>query len=289
MRNVFATHKQIEQTLRHLSIVADMAAKKTNEGIAVADLDGNLLFVNEAWCRMHGYKTKDELAGKQLSLFHKKEQMKKSMIPLLEKTKRRGRTEETVEHIKSNGSVFTTKTKLMLVEDGAGKATGFIIFAANIGQSPKLKDTTVENLEQIKHLSKRIGQLRTLFSECREIGERLAEQTGELQTSNEMLLQMMSEPDQSPQSPEQYSERILPWKAQETIPNQLPEHINSEQQIKEAPATSPEPIVKSERSNQPPDTKELREVAELARRLSELSNHDIRSKHKDTPVESELY
>jgi len=288
MQNVFTTHKQIEQTLRYLSMFADMAAEKTDEGIVVADIDGILLFVNEAWCGMHGYKSKDELIGQQLSLFHTKEQMKTDVIPLLEKTKRCVQIEDTVEHIKSNGTVFATQTKMILVGDETGKATGFIIFAANISQPSKLKGTTVENLKQIKHLSKRIAQLRKLFGECREIGECLAEQTGELKANNEMLLHQMSELDQSALIPKQYSEQILLWKAQGTISNQMPEDTNPEQPLpKEAPAKSSEPIVKSKRSIKPLDTKELGKVAELARHLSEFSKHNIQSEHKDMAAELE--
>ena len=187
-----------------------MAAEKVSEGIAVADLNGSLLFLNEAWCGMHGYKSKDELIGKQLSLFHTKEQMKTYVIPLLEKTKQCGQVEETIEHVKSNGTVFATQTRMILVRDEAGKATGFIIFAADISQSPKLKDTAVENLKQIKHFSKRIAQLRKLFGECGEIEECLAEQTNELQANNKMLLKQISGLERSALIPAQYSEQILP-------------------------------------------------------------------------------
>ena len=175
---------------------------------------------------------------------------------------------------------------MILVGDEAGKATGFIIFAANIGQPSKLKGTTVENLKQIKHLSKRIAQLRKLFGECREIGECLAEQTGELKAN---LLHQMSELDQSALIPKQYSEQILPRKAQGTIINQLPEDTNPEQRPpKEAPAKSSEPMVKSKRSIKLLDTKELGKVAELARHLSEFSKHNIQIEHKDMAAELEL-
>jgi PAS domain S-box-containing protein len=270
-------------------MIADKAAEKANEGIAVADLDGSLLFLNEAWCGMHGYKSKDELIGKQLSLFHTKEQMKTDVIPLLEKTKQCGQIEDTIDHIKSNGTVFAAQTKIISVGDGSGKATGFIIFAANIGQSPKLKDKTVENLKQIKHLSERIVQLRKLFGECREIGECLAEQTSELQANNEMLLKQISELDQSTLIPAQYSEQILCWKAQGTITNELPEDTNPEKrQPKEAPTKSPEQMVKSKRSIKLTDIKQLGKVAELARHLSELSKHNIQNEHKDISAELEL-
>jgi PAS domain S-box-containing protein len=265
MDNVFTAHKQIEQTLRYLAMIAE----RSNEGIVVIDLDGGVQFVNEAWIEMHEYKTKDKLIGKHLSLFHTKEQMKTDVTPLLEKTKRCGQLEGTVEHIRSDGTVFATQTKMILLGDEAGKATGFIVFAGDIDQCTKLQETTAENLKRVKHLSMRITQLRKMFGECQKVGEYLAEQTGELQADNEMLLQQMTESDQSPRRPEQYPEQIVHRKAQETTANQLPEDTNSEhRQSKEAPAESTETMVKSKRSNKPLKTQELSEVAELARRLS---------------------
>src|SRR4030066_1093100 len=154
-----------------------MTAERSNGGNAVIDLDGSLQFVNEAWIEMHGYKTKDELIGKQLSLFHTKGQMKTNVTLLLEEVKRCGQLEGTVEHIKSDGTVFPTQTKMILVSDEAGKATGIIIFAADIGQRTKLQETMVENLKQVKCFSERITRLQRLFGECLEVEEYLAEQT----------------------------------------------------------------------------------------------------------------
>jgi hypothetical protein len=48
MQNASTAHRHVEQAVRYLSIIADMAAEKANEGIAVADLDGSLLFLNNA-------------------------------------------------------------------------------------------------------------------------------------------------------------------------------------------------------------------------------------------------
>jgi len=263
-------------------MIADMAAEKANEGIAVVDLDGSLLFLNEAWCGMHGYELKDELIGKQLSMFHNKEQMKTGVIPLLAKTMHCGQTEDTVGHIKSDGTVFVTQTEMISVGDGTGKTTGFIVFAANNSQSRKLRDTTDDNLKHIKHLSERIAQLRKLFSEFRKIGECLAEQTNELRVNNEMLLKQISEFDQSALIPKQNSEQIQPGKAIGPIVSKHPVDVKSERrQPKEAPTKSSKPIVKSRRSNNKFDTKEFEKVAELARRLSEFSKHNIRNKYKD--------
>lgn len=290
MQNAYTTNSHIEQTVRYLSMIADMAAEKVNEGIAVVDLDGSLLFLNEAWCGMHGYKSKDQLIGKQLSIFHNKEQMKTGLIPLLTKTIHCGQTEGTIGHIKSNGAVFVTQTEMISVGDGTGKTAGFIVFAANNSQSRKLRDTTDDNLKRIKRLSERIAQIRNLFSEFRQIGECLAEQTNELRVNNEMLLKQISGFDQSALLPKQNSRRNPFWRTQGTIISKRPVDVDPERRgPKEAPTKSTKPIVKSRRSKNKIDNKEFEKVAELARRLSELSNYNIQSERKDMALESEPY
>jgi PAS domain S-box-containing protein len=287
MQNIFTAHKQIEQTLRYLTTIAEQA----NEGIVVVDLDTSLLFVNEAWAWMHGYKTKDKLIGKQLSIFHTTEQMKSDVIPLFEKTKNYDQTEGSVKHIKCDGTVFPTQTKMILIEDEAGNANGFIVFAASIRQHTILREATVENLKRVEHLSERITQFQELLGECLEAGECLAKQTGELQANNEILLQHMSESDQPPQRPEeQHPEQIEHHEAQETAANQQPEIKNPEcWKPKEVSAENSEPIEKPKNSTKLPDAKELGQAAKLASRLSESPIHNLQSEHEDNQEELESH
>lgn len=49
------------------------AVEQSTEGIAVSDIDGNILYVNSAFAAMHGYSP-DELPGRHLSLFYTPEQ-----------------------------------------------------------------------------------------------------------------------------------------------------------------------------------------------------------------------
>jgi PAS domain S-box-containing protein len=268
MQNIFTAHKQIEQTLRYLSTIAE----RVNEGIAVVDLDGSIHFVNDAWAGMHGYKLKDELIGKQLSLFHTKEQMRTEVIPLLEKTRHFGQTENTVEHIKSDGTTFLTRTRMILAGDEAGETTGIIVFAADTRRCAKLQETAAENLKRAKHLSERITRLRKLLGECLEVGECLEEQTGELQANNEMLQQQITEFDQPSRRAEQYPEQFVHRKSEVKKTNQRLKDTNPEgRQSKEMLAESSKSMEKSKSSSRLLNTKELGEVAELARRLSEYS------------------
>jgi hypothetical protein len=199
-----------------------------------------------------------------------------------------GQTEGTIGHIKSDGAVFTAQTEMISVGDDTGKAAGFIVFAANNSQSRKLRDITDNNLKNIKCLSERIAQLRKLFSEFRQIGERLAEQTNELRVNNEMLLKQISGLDQPAPIPKKNSKRIPFWRVQGTIISKRPVEVDPERrQPKEAPTKSTKPIVKSRKSNNKFDSKEFEKVAELARRLSELSNCNVQGEYKDIFSESE--
>lgn len=287
MQNVFTTYKQIENTLKYLTTIAE----ETNEGIAVVDLDNNLQFVNDAWALMHGYKTKDKLIGNQLSIFHTTEQMKSDVIPLFEKTKDYGQIEGTVEHIKCDGTVFLTKTKMILIDDEAGNANEFIVFASSIRQHTMLRETTVENLKRIKQLSERIIRLQTLLGKCLEAGENLSKQTVELQANNEILLQQIGGSDQSQQRPiEHHPEQITQHKAQETTSNQQPEDKNPEfWKPKEASAQNTVSSEKSKSSTKLPNPKELGQAVNLASRLSGSPANNLQNEHENNQKEFESH
>lgn len=287
MQNIFTAYKEIEQTLRYLSAIAE----QTNEGIVVVDLDNNLQFVNEAWALMHGYKTKDKLVGKQLSIFHSTAQMESNVIPLLEKTKNFGQIEGTVEHIKCDGTVFPTQTKMILIEDEDGNPNGLIVFAANIRQHTLLREATVENLKRVKQLSERITRFQKLLGDCLDAGERLAKQTGELQAKNEILLQQMNESNQQQQIPaQQYPEQTAHHKNQETSVNQRPEDKNSEfWKPNEASAENSKPIERPKYSTKLPDPKELGQVVKLANQLSGSPVHNCPNEHEDNLKELESH
>jgi len=56
--------KSLEKQLRLLSL----ALEQSTEGISMADLDGNLEYLNKAFAEMHGYSA-EELVGKKSIYF----------------------------------------------------------------------------------------------------------------------------------------------------------------------------------------------------------------------------
>jgi len=218
MENVLTVYKQVKQNIRSLIAIAE----HSDQGIVVIDLEGCIQFVNNAWIEMHECNYEDEFIGKQLSIFHSEEQMESDVIPLFEEAKRCGQIEGTVEHIKSDGTVFPAQTKMILVEDESGNANRLVVFADSTQQSSILQEVTVENLNRIEQLSDLITQFQRLFGECVDAGKYLSEQTGELKANNEILLQQFSESDPPQRKEEQYSGEIVTQTLSGTITNQLP-------------------------------------------------------------------
>ena len=109
--------KRAEEEIKMLSSVVEQSA----EGMAIADLDGNLTFVNNAWCRMHGYKSSEELLGKNLAISHNKEQLENEVKPFNTKVFKLGTYSGEVGHITRNGKPFPTLMTSVVLKNKQGK------------------------------------------------------------------------------------------------------------------------------------------------------------------------
>jgi len=105
--------KKAEGQIQFLSSVV----KQSADGMAIADMEGNLLFVNDAWAIMHGYDKAEELIGQNLSVFHNKEQLENDVEPFNRKVKEKGYYNGEVGHIRKDGAIFPTQMTTTLLRD----------------------------------------------------------------------------------------------------------------------------------------------------------------------------
>lgn len=113
LRQEVIERRRAEDELRKFKTVTD----KASYGAAISDLDGNLIYVNEAFAKMHQYKS-EELIGKNLSIFHNDEQMPR-IIDLNNKLKEKMKyLAEEVWHTRKDGSVFPTLMNATLIVHG---------------------------------------------------------------------------------------------------------------------------------------------------------------------------
>ncbi len=122
-RQVENKKAKAQQTEAHLRLLLP-AIEQSTEGIAVGDLQGNLLFTNEAFAGMHGY-TSRELVGRHFSILHTPDQM-----PSVEAANREilqtGEFCGEIWHVRRNGTVFPSTMHNSLVRDEAGHPLGIV-------------------------------------------------------------------------------------------------------------------------------------------------------------------
>jgi PAS domain S-box-containing protein len=129
--------KQAEERLRFLS----SAVEQSSEGMAIADMEGNLIHVNQAWVEMHGYESSEELVGRNLSIFHDPEQLKSKVEPFNKMVMENGYNKGEVGHIRKDGTSFPTLMTTTLLKDENGKPIALSGIAKDITD---IKRTEVE-------------------------------------------------------------------------------------------------------------------------------------------------
>jgi PAS domain S-box-containing protein len=273
MHNVIAAHKRIVRALWCLAKITEQAG----EGIAVLDLNGTIQFVNATWTKMHGYNTRHELVGKQISVFHTKEQMERDVIPFIEEVKRRGQLTGPIEHMRSDGTPFLTEMKMIVVRDESGQSIGLIGFVTDITErkraEERLKQQTTELTATNEKLQQQVGeceQAETQWQEHRsQLEQRIEQQTAELTAVNEKLQHEIAERDQRKEKLRQHYNQLEEQIAELTAANeklqqQVGQLEQSEQTLLKSILEAEKPRGGTGRFN----PQELKALSELAKRLA---------------------
>ncbi len=105
-------------------LLLSRAVEQSQEGVALVDLDGNLLFANDAFATMHGYQAA-ELGGRSLAIFHSAEQLS-AVAAANRSIKEQGSFSGEIWHRHRDGHDFPTHMHNTLVRDEAGTPIGMI-------------------------------------------------------------------------------------------------------------------------------------------------------------------
>jgi len=127
LQNEISERQLAEEAMRML----ERAVEQSIDGIAVANLSGQMQFINEAWARMHGYEV-FELLGYELTIFHTEEQMQKEVEPLMARVSKEGSFEGEVGHRRRGGITFPAWMTATSLHDGDGAPIGYVFIARDI-------------------------------------------------------------------------------------------------------------------------------------------------------------
>lgn len=150
--------KQNEEKIKIIS----SAVKQSTEGMAVADLAGKLIFVNDAWCKMHGYKSYKDLIGKNLKFFHNQTQIENDVKPFNKKVVKFGTYSGEVGHVTKDGKIFPTLMTTTLLKDDQSKPYAIVGIAKDITEKKQAEDQIIKLnkiLIAIKEITQNIFQI----------------------------------------------------------------------------------------------------------------------------------
>jgi len=161
---------------------------------------------------MHGYKTTDELIGKQISAFHTEEQMASDVIPCIEETEQRGQFAGRLGHVRSDGTPFFTEMLMVVFNDDAGRAMGFVGFATDITEQERTEDELRQYRCHMEELIKQRTEAleavnsrqQSQVTEHDQAGQKLRQQTAELSAANEQLREQICESERAKDKLEQH-------------------------------------------------------------------------------------
>ncbi len=153
MTDVTAT-RSAEDEARMLKAVCENA----NFGIAVADLEGKLIFINGYFALSHGYRP-EEIRGANLSVFHNREQMRE-----VEEINRRLREEGRYDalevwHVRRDGTAFPMLMNGVLIKDKDGEPRYIAATGIDITRRKEWEKALLESEERYRDLFENAGDL----------------------------------------------------------------------------------------------------------------------------------
>jgi len=133
------------------------AVDQSFDGIAIADLDGKLLYVNPAWAKMHGYDSGEELVGNYLGIFHNQEQMEKFVVPFNQVVRKKGKNTGEMKHISKRGNTFTTLMTTTLLKDAQKTPVALLGIIKDITEHQQADELLMESKLRYQNLVESIN------------------------------------------------------------------------------------------------------------------------------------
>jgi two-component system, NarL family, sensor histidine kinase UhpB len=133
-RDITEQRKAEEEILKFRTVL-----DRANYGAAICDLDGGLLYVNDALAAMHGY-TIDELRGATVRIFHSAEQLPR-VRELVDSLRREGGfSGQEVGHMRRGGDTFPALMSAVAILDGQGRQLYYSVTVTDITDYRRAQD-----------------------------------------------------------------------------------------------------------------------------------------------------
>ena len=178
--------KQAEETLR----IKESAIASSINGIAIADLDGNVTYVNPAFLKMWGYDEKEILGKSAVTFWQTAEQA----VEVMQAAMHRGDWIGELAARRKDGSLFDVQLSASVVRDKAGKPIYRLGSFVDITQRKRLEREIQNKNEQLEAQNEELqSQSEELIAQQQELLEKSRELETASQAKSEFLAHMSHE------------------------------------------------------------------------------------------------
>ena len=142
--------KLMEEALRENEEKLRIMFSSIEDGIVVTDLPGNILDVNEATLRLHGYSSKDEIIGRKgLDLIGEESRATAIETTMEALGEKRGATLEYML-LKKDGGKADGEGSVTLLSDSTGNPSGFVIVTRETTERKRIEQALRESEERYR-------------------------------------------------------------------------------------------------------------------------------------------
>jgi PAS domain S-box-containing protein len=172
VKNLEEMYDRYEAAIKNLRSY-EKALETMQIGVTITDLDGNILYINNADLKMHGY-SRDEVIGKNVKIFAPPEEWEPMDREEIRKMKRWSRDSINV---RKDGSRFAVHLMSDVVTDEEGRIIGVVTTCEDITKRKKMEKeirSRVTELEKFYRMSVgREVKMQKLKREIRRLREEL--------------------------------------------------------------------------------------------------------------------
>ncbi|MGO9566208.1 MAG: PAS domain S-box protein [Desulfomonilaceae bacterium] len=209
------------------------ALEQSSEGIAVTDLAGSFIFINQAFADMHRYQP-EELMGKHMSICHDTQDMM-SLVAARRYIVQAGDFSGETRHLRKDGTCFPGLLQGSLVRDGNGNPVAILMALRNITDIKRTEEALQAGADKLTEYCRSLEAQVTDCSKDLERSRKEAEAYAEeVKGANEALRVLVGGIDQQKKSVEKaiqdsFSLTVKPILEQlktEDLPNRVADLID---------------------------------------------------------------
>ena len=146
------TQKRMEKNYKKFKKISDEA----DYGSVIYDLQGNIIYGNEAFARMHGYTT-DEMIGNHLSILFKEDEQE-IVQDLLTNLKEKGKLVGVEQwHIKKDGTSFPLLVTSTIIDDKQFHQPFIAGTMIDITKMKEDEQKIIQNAEEVKQMNEKLN------------------------------------------------------------------------------------------------------------------------------------